>query len=94
MVEFDLPQPLPADFIALIPEQRAMINQLLEEQKVLMYSLAADRSKVWAIMNAKDEIEVMNVLADMPLIQYSDPIVTELAFHNSVRFAFPAISLN
>jgi muconolactone delta-isomerase len=59
-----------------------------------MYSLAADRSRVWAVMNAKDEIEVMHLLADMPLIQYADPVVTELAFHNSVRFAFPAISLN
>jgi len=94
LVEIALPQPLPAELIALIPEQRRKVDALLEEQKLLSYSLAADRSKVWAVVAARDLLEVRALLARLPIHRFTKPTITELAFYHAPRYVFPAISLN
>ncbi|MFD2523397.1 muconolactone Delta-isomerase family protein [Emticicia soli] len=94
MVEFDLPVPFPEGFIAKIPYQRIAVNQLLEEGKLNSYALSADRSKLWCIVNAQDELEVMDIIAEFPLIDYMHPTITELMFMNSVVMKVPTFSLN
>lgn len=89
-----LPLPLPAELIAVIPEQRAKIDELMHEEKLLSYSLASDRSKVWAVVSAKDLFEAMGFLSDLPVMRFTRPVATELAFYNAPRFTFPSISLN
>ena len=82
-IEFELPNPMPMDFIRLIPEQRNVLNLLLADGSVKSYSLAADRSKLWMIAAASDEEEVWDMLTELPMIDYLDPVITELAFHKS-----------
>ena len=94
MVEFDLPSPFPEAFIAKIPLQRIAINQLLEAGKIHSYALSMDRERLWCIVNAKDEFEVMDILAEFPLRDFMTPHITELMFHNAVVFKVPAFSLN
>ncbi len=94
LVELELPQPLPAALIAVIPEQRLRVEALMQDQKLLSYALAADRSKVWAVLEAHDLTEATNLLSGFPVLRFARPSITELAFYNAPRFVFPAISLN
>lgn len=85
MVTFELPDEMTEEFVALIPQQRYVINNLLLEGKIRSYSLSADRLHLWAVLIAESEFEVMEILTQMPLIDYMTPTVTELMFHNSAE---------
>jgi muconolactone delta-isomerase len=45
-------------------------------------------------VNANSPEEVKEILETMPLIDYMDPTIYELAFHNMAGTGLPAISLN
>ncbi|MCW3104139.1 MAG: hypothetical protein JWO09_2579 [Bacteroidetes bacterium] len=94
MVIIKLPNELTEDFVLLIPKQRAHIDKLMDEGKILQYSLAADRSFLWVTVIAESERKVMDLLSTFPLIDYMSPIVTELAFHNSVSNELPKLIMN
>jgi muconolactone delta-isomerase len=94
MVEINLPDPFPEDFIIKIPEQRQVINGLLETEKLHSYSLSLDRRKLWCIVNGESEYEVITILNEFPLIDYMDYSITELMFHNGVVLKVPAFSIN
>ena len=94
MVDIDLPNTLTTEFISLIPEQRAQVNNLLQEGRISSYTLALDRSKLWATFLAESQEEVMDILSTFPLIRYMDINIHELAFHQMANLALPAISLN
>jgi muconolactone delta-isomerase len=83
MVEFTLPQEMTEEFVERIPAQRNMINYLLGEGKIRSYSLASDRSKLWAVFLAENEFDVLDLIAQMPLGDFMVPHITELMFHNS-----------
>lgn len=94
MIEFELPANMDTEFIQRIPAQRLKINELMESGKILSYSLSADRQKLWCILKAESEVEAMETIAEFPLIEYMDPTVTELMFHNMVAARIPLFSLN
>jgi hypothetical protein len=48
MVRCALPPEFSAEFISLIPAHRARVNELMREGKIVFYTLALDRSTVWA----------------------------------------------
>jgi muconolactone delta-isomerase len=83
MIEFDLPEILAEEFVARIPAQRAMVNKLLASGQIKSYSLALDRSRLWVLMLGESEFEVMETISRFPLIDYMEPFISELAFHNS-----------
>lgn len=83
MVEFELPEEFTEEFMALIPKQRYVINQMMVEGVIQNYSLSLDRSKLWVVMSAETEFDVMEEMARMPLIDYMVPEVSQLMFHNS-----------
>jgi len=93
MVEFELPEEFSDEFVALIPEQRMMIDRLLLEGKVRTYALAMDRSVLWMIMDAASEFDVLEIIATMPLSDYLDPYISELMFHDSSEVVHE-VSLN
>lgn len=82
MIEFELPQTFTEEFLALIPQQRYMINNLLADGTMKAYSLAMDRSKLWAVLAADSEFEAMEIVAQMPLADYMTPHLSELMFYN------------
>lgn len=94
MVDIALPEVFTPDFVKLIPAQRAHVNALLGERIIDTYTLALDRSKLWATVSAANEEEVMDVLAEMPLMKYMKVNIYELAFHESSQVFMPELSLN
>jgi len=83
MVEFELPAVFDEDFIALVPEQRRVVNEMLIAGQLQSYALALDRSKLWAVMMADSELEVLEMIAGMPLCEYMKPYISELFFYNA-----------
>lgn len=95
MVEFLLPAEMTEEFIAKIPMQRSKVNQMMQAGKLMTYSLAADRSKLWAVFKAENEYEVMKMIAEFPLKDHMEHTIVELMFHNTVTaLKFPLYSLN
>lgn len=94
MVEFTIPSDPGEAFFELIPEQRTCINRLMEAGKILSYSLDAYRTRLWCITNAESEFEVMELIAEFPLIDFMTPTITPLMFHNSVFLSIPKFSVN
>ena len=93
MVEFDVPQPLTEDHLTLIPEQKEVIDALFVAGKMLSYSLAVDKSRVWALILAQNESELLQIIDSLPMSIYMDFDYHELMFHNTVHLV-PAMSLN
>lgn len=94
MVTIKLPVKLSEDFIKLIPNQRAHIDKLMDEGKVLQYSLANDRSVLWVTVIAESEEKVLKLLEAFPLFEHMNPVIRELAFHNSVSNELPKLIMN
>lgn len=94
MVEFELPGEFSERFISKIPHQRMKINEFLEDGKLQSYALSMDRQRLWCVVNAESEIEVMQIIGEFPLIDYMKPYITELMFNNAVVLKVPAFSLN
>jgi len=83
MVEFELPEVFDEKIIALVPKQRNVVNQMLAKGKVKTYSLAMDRSMLWAIFVAETEFEVLEMISEFPMADYMTPYITELMFTNT-----------
>lgn len=94
MVEFILPEQMTEEFVSTIPRHRLKINQLMKEGKIISYCLASDRSKLWCIVKADTEFEVMEIIAEFPLIDFLQPTINELMFSNTVAIRLPMFSLN
>jgi hypothetical protein len=93
LVESKLP-PFSAEMAALIPAHREVVNDLFLEGKLVMYSVAADRSKWWCGVHASDEFEVLDILSRMPIIKFLKPEIHDLMFYNGADQFIPRISLN
>jgi hypothetical protein len=50
MIDVSIPAEPNTEFLALIPAQRAHIEELLEQGTVTAYSLSLDRSKLWIML--------------------------------------------
>ena len=85
MIEFDLPEILDEEFMGKIPAQRAVIHEMMREGEIKAYSLALDRSRLWAIMEAPSEWEIWERLERFPLREYMKPCINELMFHNAAE---------
>ncbi len=94
MVEFELPEVLTDEFMSLIPEQRYVINKMMADGQLKSYSLALDRSMLWAVFDADSEFQVLELIAQMPLSDFMDPYVSELMFHNAANDIVHQFSLN
>jgi len=94
MIEVSIPAEPNAEFIALIPAQRAHIEKLLEQGTVRGYSLSLDRSRLWITLTARNEREAMTVLKTFPLYEYFELSMYPLMFHNSSVRSLLKVSLN
>jgi len=94
MAQVTLPQFLDEDFLSLIPEHRAYVDQLMNDGIITSYSLAKDKSTVWITFNSKNEKAVTKIIHSFPISFYIEFDIIELAFHNSATVFFPSLSLN
>jgi len=94
MIEITLPEVISPDFILKIPPHRERINELIQIGIVRSYTLSEDRSKLWilALGNSKEEIIVL--LEGLPLYEYMNFKIHNLAFHLYTKQNLPEISLN
>ncbi len=94
MVDFTLPKILSEDFLRLIPHQRAKVNKLFRDGKLLNYALSLDNSKLWAIVCANSEIEVVEFLDQLPLTRFMQFKISMLTLYNAVNADAPVFSMN
>ncbi|MFO0477155.1 MAG: hypothetical protein ACK50L_00045 [Bacteroidota bacterium] len=93
-VHIQLPKVFTSKFTSLIPKQRAKVNQLLEKQIILNYALDISRENLWITIRAKNQLEVMDILATFPIIKDVQVDIFELAFFDTAPINFPHIILN
>jgi hypothetical protein len=93
-IHIKLPEIFTRRFAALIPSQRERVNQLLDERVILNYALSMDRSNLWVTLQAKDQVEVMDILATFPIIKDVTVDIFELAFFDSAHVGMPEIIMN
>lgn len=93
IVEFDIPQPLPDYLVDMIPEQRAAMDELFSEARLLSYAVTVDRTKVFAVFLAYDMDDLMESINSLPMTTYMEYHIRELMFHNTVHMV-PSMSLN
>jgi hypothetical protein len=93
MVEFTLPSPFPDELERMIPEQRIAVHDLFMSEKLLTYTLALDRSKIWAIFLAEDEMDLVLQIDTLPMTGFMTYDYNELLFHETVQY-IPSMSLN
>lgn len=94
MVEIDLPLPFSAEFISLIPKQRAVIDKLFKEKIITSYSVSIEDGKLWTTIIAESDDMVAETLMDFPIIEFCEYRIFKLAFHNNAGFLIPQFSLN
>lgn len=93
MVEITIPQPLSAELINVIPQQRKIVKSLFNSSVILSYTLNEYRTKLWMVVLADSESELINILDSLPIIQYVDYDYSRLLFHEAVHL-LPSVSLN
>jgi aspartate 1-decarboxylase len=94
-VSLRLPDSFTEDFLAIIPQHRAVINQLLSEHIIETYAISANRGRGWVIVNGEDEEAVRAIVAQFPLYSYLEVMaIDELFIFDSAASRFPHISLN
>ena len=93
MVEFDIPSPFPIELERMIPDQRVAVHDLFMDEKLLTYTLALDRSRIWAIFLAENEMELRKHIDSLPMTDFMTYDYSELLFHETVQY-IPSMSLN
>lgn len=93
MVDFTLPNAITEEFIELLPYQKLIVEQYLEDGKLVNYAQSLDNAKVWAVFNASSEMEVLEMLVDFPLTPFMGVEVNLLTSFNT-NDSVPLFSLN
>lgn len=94
MVVIKLPEEMTEKFLRLIPQQRAQIDKLMDESKIIQYALAGDRSQLWVTVAASSLKVAQDIINTFPLRAYMQPTFVELAFYNSISTELPKLIMN
>jgi muconolactone delta-isomerase len=82
------------EFASLIPEQRALVNGLMEKGIITSYSLSLDRRTLWITLGAASRDNVESLLKTMPLFKFMRYDIDELMFYNSSIYTPMRFSMN
>lgn len=94
MADINLPQVQGEDFMNKIPEQRLVVDQLMDDGKISNYAVSMDRSKLWILIEANDVNEVESIIQTFPIIDDIDYSINELLFNQRAILEIPKFSLN
>lgn len=92
MVQFNF-NPFTLEMEEMVPRQRLVVDRLFDQGVLITYTLAANRTKLWAVFQADSESELLSYIESLPMTQFSDYTYNEIMFHDSSQF-IPSISLN
>ena len=93
-VHIKLPEIFGSRLAALIPLQYERVNALIESGVILNYALDMARVNLWITIQAKDQLEVMDILATFPIIRHVQVEIFELAFFNAAPIGLPELIMN
>lgn len=93
-IHITLPNMFNQQFTALIPEQRRVVNKLLAAQVILSYALDMERQNLWITIQAKNQLQVMNVLSTFPIIKEVKVDIFELSFFDTVPVSMHEFIMN
>ncbi|NNE56126.1 MAG: hypothetical protein HKN32_08905 [Flavobacteriales bacterium] len=95
MIEFTIPQPITQEMIALIPEQRDKVDDLMVEGAILNYTLSRDKEKLWVVVESETEVEAFDIISDLPLTPFLKINIHPLMYHDSADLLlhFPLTSV-
>ncbi len=94
MATITLPEENDDEFWNILPMHRKLVNTWMQEGIIQVYSLAADRSKLWIIFYCESVDKTEEYIRKMPLLPFFDFFsIAELAFHNNISM-MPVMSLN
>lgn len=94
LAHITLPDVFSEEFYTLIPQQRALINKLLEKRIVLSYSLDMERKNIWVFIDALSEQDAMDILSTFPIMKYVSVEIHELAFFDHAPVSLPDLIMN
>jgi len=94
MVDSILPDVLTDEFMSMVPFQRAVVDHLLSEGRMLSYALSLDTGRLWAIFNAESEMEVYEMLMTLPLTEFMTYDISMLTLFNLKEQPLPSFSSN
>ena len=70
MIDIKLPEEMTEEFLSLIPKQRACVDKLMDEGKILQYSLSYNRSQLWVIMVAASKRNAKDIILTLIILLY------------------------
>ncbi|WP_345070211.1 hypothetical protein [Hymenobacter fastidiosus] len=83
------------DFLALIPQHRAIINPLIEEHVVEAYAISVNGTRGGITMNGQNAAVIRAVVEQFPLFRFFEQVaVAELFVFDSMAARFPRSSLH
>jgi hypothetical protein len=94
MVECELLGAFSKEFMALVPHQRYITDLMMEEGIIQSYSLSLDRAKLWIVISAESDFEVLEEMSRMPLIDFMIPHVSQLMFYNPSSSVEPILQFS
>jgi muconolactone delta-isomerase len=93
MVDFKLPENLSQEFMARVPIQRKIVNRYFRQEKLVSYAISLESSRIWAIFKVTSEVELMKLLADLPLTSTMKKVnISSLSMINMPQTQFPVFS--
>lgn len=93
MVDFTMDEPLSEEFFDLVSYQRVAVNRYFQEGKLVHYALCLEKSKLWMVIAAETQVEVVEIIENLPLsrfMEYEIHLLNQFDSH-SVE---PVFSLN
>ncbi|MDX2305544.1 MAG: hypothetical protein NW226_22215 [Microscillaceae bacterium] len=95
MIEIELPRIFDEEFLATVPKQVEQVSLFIAQSKINSYSLSLSQSKLWTTITADSEMEVLEILASLPLYKWMTFKIHNLMFNYQTKpTIFPPISLN
>jgi len=93
MVEFEVPSYFASDATELVESHRSVMERFFFEGKIFSCTIAKDLQKIWMVMIAESESELLSIIDKLPIAAVCDYNYKELLIHNTVQF-IPENSLN
>ncbi len=94
MADIQLPVDQGQKFMDKIPEQRSVVDELMDEGKISNYAVSLDRSKLWVLLEANDIHEAEHIIQSFPILEDIEYSISELLFNQRAIFDIPSFSLN
>ena len=94
MVELILPAEPDESFFLLIPRHRAVINSMINNGTVIQYAVDEAREKVWILMKAINERDLLHLLKKLPIFHLTEHSIFRLFISDGELFRFPKLHLN